>query len=202
MSALLDEILEHGEEYDPIKAREYYLRTRKLKGRQKGSVDLAGSRRPGGSTVSALPRKKKAVSPALQRRRETQARINALNERLEALRKVLRELVEAAKARSGVETPKPKDSKSKAPVKKATSAGSEKLTAAQKKEAAKKAKERYEKEKDKNVSLTDQEKTVQAQVEAVKKKIVQARKDLRASIERANKRQTSKNPAAPSRRNS
>lgn len=213
MSALLDDILEHGllhgADYDPVKAREYYLRTRELKGRQKGAQESSnsiprGSREATPSNrgpAKAKPKApvKKAVSPALQRRRDTQERIDQINARLDALREVLRKLVEQAKTRSGVD---PKTVPSKSATKKATSAGSEKLTAAQKKEAAKKAKERYEKDHGKKESLTSQEKALQAQVKDVQKKIAKARKDLAASIERAKKKQAAKNPAAASRRNS
>ena len=39
--------LMHGKRpYDPVKAREYYLKTRKLKGRRKGSVAPPESKRP------------------------------------------------------------------------------------------------------------------------------------------------------------
>lgn len=35
----IEDFLAHRAEYDPIKAREYYLRTRELKGREKGNAD-------------------------------------------------------------------------------------------------------------------------------------------------------------------
>jgi len=40
----IDDFLQHKSEYDPVKAREYYLRTRKLKGRDGASKDkIAGA---------------------------------------------------------------------------------------------------------------------------------------------------------------
>lgn len=49
-------ILMHGKApYDPVKAHEYYIRTRQLKGRKKGSPTFS-VRKPGGSTVTLTTR--------------------------------------------------------------------------------------------------------------------------------------------------
>lgn len=40
----IENFLEHRSDYDPVKAREYYLRTRKLKGRAKGRAAAPGKK--------------------------------------------------------------------------------------------------------------------------------------------------------------
>lgn len=128
-----DIILAHAKQpYDPVKRRERYLRTRKLKGRrpaqqrpvvnkrpQKGALP---PRTPGGSTAEQR-RKALAQRRAAQRRKVT-ARVAKLTKKLIKLRAELQELVELAKLRSGVEpTDEPKASGT---TKKAEPAGSKK----------------------------------------------------------------------------
>ena len=80
-------LIHEGRPYDPVKAHEYYLRTRKLKGRKKGSAKTASETRP---VVKVDNSAAKA-----RRRQELAARISALEEKLkkveELIRKKLRE---------------------------------------------------------------------------------------------------------------
>lgn len=178
-------ILQHAEQpYDPVKAREYYLRTRKLKGRRKGMGTERSGRHPSSGSGSFVPRNSRIKTPE-QRRKEIEARVEALKNRLEKLRGLLRKLVKQAQARSGID---PKDNSK---TKKAA-AGSKKLTSKQRREAAERSKEYREKHK--KESLSDQEQRLREQIKDVEKK-------LRDAIARA-REQSKKNPAANSRRNS
>ncbi len=58
----VENFLQH--EYDPVKAREYYLRTRELKGRQKKASDVVVSKL---APVKALPGVKKVKINPLRR---------------------------------------------------------------------------------------------------------------------------------------
>ena len=201
----VDFILQHGEVpmnevrhyvagYDPQKAREYYLRTRELKGRQAGSKDTSAGSRPApkvnlmstptGAKTSSAPKPK---SSALEKRKATEKRIEEMKGRLEKLRKLLRELVKQAQARSGAD---PKDSKTKA------AAGSHKLTAKERKEAAKRQEEYRKKNPEKKETLTEQEKRLAKQIEDVNAKIADARNDLKSAIAKARKGSANNRPAA------
>ena len=107
--------------YDAEKAHEYYLRTRKLKGRQLGT-DVTTTVKPStgikttvqkpGTPMKAQPIKKTAE----QRRAEITAQVEALRGKLAQLKEVLAGLVAQAKARSGIE-PEPvvESAKTRAP---------------------------------------------------------------------------------------
>lgn len=170
--------------YDPVKAHEYYLRTRELRGRRSGFIPSGTGRV---ASVRNLDQRPKIKTPE-QQRKEIEVRVRALKVRLEKLRDVLKELVKQAKARSGVEI-KDKEVSDKA------SAGSKKLTAAQKQEAAKRAKEYYDKNK-KPSSLSDKEKQLQLSIKQVEEKIRKAREELKASIVRARQNSVQLKPAA------
>lgn len=191
-----DFVAHYTQGYDPAKAHEYYLRTRKLKGKKTGTA-VAPKGRPVGKQLTthsvAAPKQK----TALEHRKEVAARVESMKGRLEKLRKLLRQLVKEAQIRSGVD---PKDQKAKA---KAT-AGSEKLTAAEKKEAAKRSKEYREKHKAElaKETLTAQEKRLSEQIKDVEAKITKAKAELKAAVAKARQNSVSKNPAAQSRRNS
>lgn len=151
--------------YDPVKAREYYLRTRKLKGRRKGGSDDSIGRRPAGSSP---PGKKTSNRAALVAERE------ALENRLERLKEVLREAVEAAKRRSGVE---PTEAKTKKSSDKETK--EKPKTAAEKRKEAKEAKERYEKEKKPGLPQ---------ELEALRDKIADIRDQIKEALEDARRK--------------
>jgi hypothetical protein len=175
-----DSALFHAAEaYDPAKAREYYLRTRKLKGRKKGSQDEpAGDRQKG---TAAIAKVKKAAAPTKSgeaRRAEIAAEVTRLRGRLEKLKKALAALVSDAKGRTGA-----KDDKSKPGAKDSKdSKGASKLSAADKKKAAERSKKWREKHKDK---------TPEQQVTALKEQIKDIKAKLKAAIAKAKEGQSS-----------
>lgn len=177
-----DSSLFHGT-YDPVKAREYYLKTRKLKGRQRAAPKAISSRR---SRSSNLPAVRSVQKPnranTATRRAELERQKAALEKRLEHLRDVLADLVTAAKKRSGVEEKeKAKGKAPETPADKADRNSAEKKskpeTASQKKERAKKAKEQYEKEHPN--SLSKDVDILREQVQDIRAKIEQAVEDAR-----------------------
>lgn len=150
--------LEHA--YDPVKRREYYLKTRKLKGRKAAAIRTSKSR----PTAKPKPPTKTRAQRQAERRRKLEAEVNALKARLEKLRDALAELTKQAKARSGVKPASSTPKKSTA----------KKQTAAQKAQAAKQSKEYYEKNKDEILadevkSLKGKIKTIQARIEKMRK---------------------------------
>jgi hypothetical protein len=184
-----DSALLHGEKYDAAKAREYYLRTRKLKGRQAGQQEPSGKPRSPAAKPTSGQRKGAAPSKsAAKRRAETKAKVTQLKARLAQLKSKLAELVKAAKARSGVDTPdKPKTaSKAETPKEKAARNAADKsrrpLTAKQKADQAKRSKEHYAKTKDTSSSKD---------IEQLRAKIKDVEKQLRDAMASA-KRNTSK----------
>lgn len=182
-----DSGLFHGA-YDPVKAREYYLRTRKLKGRKSGSgldseVVTSRNNAPQAGKVNR--------SNTESRRAELKAQKEALNKRLKRLQEVLAELVDAAKARSGVEkSDREKDAAPETKVDKADRNKAEKKdkpeSPSEKKERAKKAKEAYEKEHPN--SLSKDVEILQAQVEDIQAKIRKAVSDAQDRRNKAGSR--------------
>ena len=182
-----DSALFHGA-YDPVKAREYYLKTRELKGRRKGSQAPTPSKQPARrETTTPAPRARKAGnSTAKQRRKELEAKKAALEKRLDRLTEILREKVKAAKALNA--PAQPKKSVGKAASAKTSSSSSRKSsssesrdrkpeTATQKRERAKKAKEAYEKENP--GSLSQDIEILQEQIKDIRSKIEKASEDAR-----------------------
>lgn len=175
-------LLVHGSRYDPVKAREYYLRTRKLKGRKPAASKPAPSKTVSKRVQGSVGKPNRAKTKS--RQAELKAQKEALEKRLERLREVLADLVEAAKKRSGGDPNKKKDEKGKAPetqVDKADRNKAEKdrkpLTAKQKADKAKKAKEEYEKEHP--TSLSDDVEILREQVKDIQGKIQKALDDAR-----------------------
>lgn len=175
------ELLHYAPGYDPAKARAYYLRTRQLKGRRKGP--LADK-----TTMSRAEFLKKAQGnegmydrpPSPEEQREKlEAQKQALIARLGRLREVLEKLVEAAKARSGIEV---KSDPSDSPEDKATRNESAKkntpLTTAEKREKAEKAREEYKKENG-GPSLSTEVRQLQQQISDIQKKIQTAMAEAR-----------------------
>lgn len=166
-------LFHYAKGYDPAKAREYYLRTRHLKGRRKGP--LADK-----TTMSRAEFLKKAQGnegkydrpPSPKEQREKlEAQKEALIARLGRLQDVLEKLVEAAKARSGIEV---KSDPSDSPADKASRNESAKkntpLTESQKREKAAKAREEYKKENG-GPSLSTEVQQLQRKIADVRKKI-------------------------------
>lgn len=199
--------LKHERIYDPQKRREYYLRTRQLKGRTRGAKPAPAGFNPSGKhpkphtpNTAAIAAKNRRT----QRQRQIQGNVVALNQRLNKLKEVLRDLVEQAKKRSGV--PQPVDD-SPAPAKKVGTAGSKEntatrekatktstkpqhKTAAQKAEDAKRAKEFYEKNKRGKISERDKANALKAEIDDVEKKIAKYRGILKSSVAKARAQST------------
>lgn len=173
-SEFIESVLSH-QNYDPVRAHEYYLRTRDLKGRGPVKLPPPVTRKSGVTKPTAIrhpaivkPKPtKKVVKTAEQRRKEIEAQVSALKTRLETLRNILSELVKQAQARSGAT---PADSKK--------TASNSKLTSAQKKAASDAAKKYYEKHKNDKQSPSEQLKTLQIQVKNMETKIAEMRKKL------------------------
>lgn len=189
--------------YDPIKAHEYYMRTRKLKGRKLGQHLEPLSKNAGKAVTESLV-KKNATKPIPvthpkiktpeQQRRDVEFKVKRLKAELKRLHAILRRLLNQSQGRIVVDAkgkPVSSTSKTAKPAGKA-SADSRKLTAAQKREAAKRSKEYYQKHKT-EISATEKEKQLKAQIHETGLKIAKARSDLKASVARAQHKITNLN---------
>lgn len=193
-----DSALIHRAPYDPQKAREYYLRTRKLKGRRPAAPDSPGGRRPP-KAEDKRPDGGRGTKPTAESRKEARAqaeqRLEDLRIRLDRLRNLLAERVEAAKKRSGIEDQTPNsgsDSKSKkSSSSKSGGSDSKPATAQEKREAAKRAKESYEKNK-KLKGPKKEDPTIQQQIEKVEEQIRDIQKKLREAAATARKNSEAK----------
>jgi septal ring factor EnvC (AmiA/AmiB activator) len=186
-----DFVLIHADRvYDPVKAHEYYMRTRQLKGRKPGAAESVASDRRTANFGGA--RKVKGNSPVktpAQRQMEIEARVDALKVRLKKLREVLATLVEQAQRRSGIEPQK------KTSATTGKDARSKDLSPAEKKKAAERSKEYREKN---DPGLSDQEESLRKSIQRVEQQIAKAREELKSSIERA-RMTVSKPSAGPAR---
>lgn len=205
-------ILSHAKTpYDPVKAHQYYIQNRQLKGRRKGSVipprlsgDLAKENtgtvalHPGVFQPKGTP---KAALITTERQAQVQVRVKALQAKLSILGAILKQLVADANGTSTKKTTRTtKGISSKA--KGSSSAGSNRkpLTATQKRDAAKKQKVRYKKTHP-NAGVTKSQER-QRQIKEVKQKIEQVRNELKAAIANARHLAANSQPAATGRRNS
>jgi chaperonin cofactor prefoldin len=171
-------------DYDSLKRHEYYLKTRELKGRHPGvQPDLHFVRTSAkvlapqkSSHHKLIPAHHKPTQTPAQRKRAVAAKLVALNERLKHLREVLKELVKAAKGRSGaktsVDTPKHHREHSK-------------LSPKQKAAAAKRSKAYYQKHKG---TPDAQIKVVQEKIKKIQEKIAELRAKLESSHKSAHKK--------------
>lgn len=166
--------------YDPAKAHAYYERTKKLKGRQPGSATDNGGSRPTGTTTA--PRPPKMASPS----GSTSERVAALKARLNRLKEVLDQLVEAAQKRSGVDDTTQETNKKKAAAK--DNAPDKPKTAAQKKADAERAKKMRAAKGE--TSPSDEAAKIKAQIAEVEKKIADARAKLAAALQKAREHQS------------
>lgn len=166
-------LLKHADvPYDPAKRREYYLKTRELKGRRTRKGDTAPQMRSGPRKLTA--KEVKFIKAATgnraqveQRRQSIETRVKVLNEKLKKLRAVLKGLKDQSDKQKSPEAKKKEDTKKEDP---------KDLTTAQKKERAKKAKEQRDKEAK---SSPDQRlKEVMDKIDAVKKQIEEVRAKL------------------------
>jgi hypothetical protein len=157
-------LLHAGRYYDPAKAREYYLRTRHLKGRRRAAAQpSSGPRTPA----------KKGPDSDLRpsRHKELLAEKAKLERRLEELKDALELLVEAAKKRAGVkkEQPEEKSDPKETAAKNEKSKRDQPLSESQKRKKREAAKEQYEKEK--KTSLSTEVTNLRAAVQDVRAKL-------------------------------
>ena len=132
-------------EYDPQKRREYYLRTRELKGRQAASPDSGGSRRPLAKFSTPVHNKGVVtVNDAHARQQVISAKVAKLRDRLGKLQARLEEIRKKAQEKD--------KAKASGDKKKSSSGDSKPLTEAEKQKKAKAERERYKKEDKKNPS--------------------------------------------------
>lgn len=179
-------------EYDPVKRHEYYERTKKLKGRVKGS-GVQTSNKSSGSDVSGGNKNSKAKTSE-QQKAEIKARVTAYKARLEKLKEVLALLVAEAKKRSadnaGTKESRAERDKKDTPSTKGSGTSGKSGSSTAKEKAA--AKDYYEKNKEK-ISLKKQEANLKDQIKEVEEKIVKIRAELKDSIKKArNKQRNSK----------
>lgn len=177
---VIEEILAHARNYDPQKAHAYYLRTRKLKGRQAGqarsSSQSVATGEPGNS---GQPHTKPVGKPTQSQHAAAQEQVDALNKRLARLKQVLAGLVAAAKARSGVTTPTPSTPTTKTSSKSTVSSTKvSPKTQAQKDAANKAARDKYAKD---HPTAAKEAAAIQAQIRDVQQQIQQMRDTLSAA---------------------
>lgn len=146
-----DEILLLHSEYDPVKAREYYLRTRQLKGRKPAASKPLPTGRLGSTPNTATPKKSGAQiarQPLLNKKpmntATAKARVASIQKRLGALENVLKDLV---KKRAAIKPTKKAAEKKPAAKGGGGSAPKRELTSKQKADNRKRAKEYYDKNK-------------------------------------------------------
>jgi len=183
-------------EYDPVAAREYYLRTRELKGRKKGLAkqvsDRTPSSKPAGQTATlgikpAGPTAtSKAVAKSAQVRKVRAEKVRVLHAKFERLKKIMENLRKELR-----------DAESKSPEKSSLAkSGDSKKAAPDKPQTAeqkRKAKVAYEKLKKKEAVPANDVQVLREKIAKIEKTI----QEIRADLEAAKQKQTKK--AAPSR---
>ena len=178
----IDEVLEHAKVYDPVKARDYYLRTRKLKGRNAGRSDQAIKRKLGIDPSSevedtrSLKKRRADVKPpsAKARAERVHAEVEALKGRLVKLQAALKQLVANAESKGSSE--KKSDTTTKESSDK--SEPKEKLSATEKKKAA-------ERSKDWRKENPTKPEPKEKSVEELRAQIAEIKKKLQAAVEEA-----------------
>lgn len=93
-------LMHAGQPYDPAKAHDYYLRTRKLKGRKKGAAPTTGKPVPGAKGVKPVQKKKKSDPAEITKlKAHTAARVAVLKKKLHQLQTELKKrMAEAEKS--------------------------------------------------------------------------------------------------------
>jgi hypothetical protein len=163
--------------YDPRKAHEYYLRTRKLKGRQPGAAQPT-TPKSGGAKV--LPFKKKhtqieQLTPQQlnEQRQYAAARVQQIKEKLTKLNAALKKkMAEAKKAEADAKKPKSAAEKAKA------ARESKQYRSKHKQQLSTKAKQQRDKDKASGKEPSSNS------VEGLKKQIDAAQKSLTAAVAR------------------
>jgi len=160
-------LLANPSDYDPVKAHEYYLRTRKLKGRRIGSQVV----KTGRNTSHRIP-KHTIVQPVNPKVRAITHQMMVLQGALTELRKALKVLIE--KEKQAAATHKKKSTASSEDKKKQEDR--KPLTATQKKDAAERAKKSYEKNKKPHVQTREE---IRAKIKEIETKLVKLKADLK-----------------------
>jgi uncharacterized protein YceH (UPF0502 family) len=185
-------LLKHADvPYDPAKRREYYLKTRELKGRQPGRGSPTASKTGNRARSQGDLTKRRAASE--QRREEVKARIEKLKAHIAELKVVLKKVLAEAKARGGG-TPQP----AKKTAAKSDSKSSDKkpLTAKQKSDAAKRSKEAYDKEQKKSGNQNQELASLTNQLNSLKKRISKAIENARSNQPSRTEERSSSNRTA------
>ena len=175
-------VLAHAKVYDAAKAREYYLRTRQLKGRRP-TAQVASIGRP-------VARGASNAEMRLSRRKKLEAEKAKLEKRIEELKNALESLVRQTKRRAGISASEDaqKGSDPKEQADRNTRDKKDKpLTEKQKADKREAPKEQYEKEKGMTLSR---------EVEALRDQAKDIRVKLEAAIEDARKTAPEKKPRA------
>lgn len=188
-------------EYDPVKAREYYLRTRELKGRQPGAEDPESVRRAQQASTEAAERDKQIEVERQKRREALKARLEELEVRLEKLKNAVKRARLAAMRRAGVseetlnrmitqEVKSPGSTKGGKVDPSAEKAGGKSdssdssddkpKSAQQKRKDAKAAKERYEEEQKQNPDPDEELAALQEKVDDANNRIEKMQKRVEA----------------------
>lgn len=187
------EFIEHAispQRYDPAKARDYYLRTRKLKGRQPAASKSSSSR----SSAKAQPLKtsnkkmKKVSVPSKAMQSNAALRVTSIKKKLAKLKSLLAKLIQKAKNSDKGSTDKSKKDSGESSAK--SRKESSDLTTTQKNEKAKKARDDYEKVDKKPGDSESRNKDIDAQIKDVRAQIAKIQKELKAATAKA--RSTSK----------
>lgn len=123
-----------AENYDPVKAHEYYIRTRKLKGRKKGSSNKSGGSSSSGSSSSSSSSSQSASSIATVNR--LKSKVSALSSALSEARQVLSEKRAAARKAEKEDSDGKSTEKEKAASKKYRDKHKAEIAAKRKKESS------------------------------------------------------------------
>jgi hypothetical protein len=191
----LDTIL-HAGDYDPVKAREYYLRTRELKGREKGeSVEPESVRVANRASAAAETKQQEVKSDRSERQAQLKAQLEELEIRVDQLNAAIKKAKRAAMSRAGVsedtlarmitkEVKSPGSSKGMGDAKDEKGSDSDSdssdkpKTAEQKRKAAKAAKEKYDEENPDSPEAADQ--ALQDKIDETAEKLEKLQKRIEA----------------------
>lgn len=195
----------HEDEYDPVKAREYYLRTRELKGRSPVEKEEPTGIKAAALQKATTERTKRAIAKGTveqeQRRKELEQKAEELKVRVEKLKQLIEVAIEEAKRRSGMsedEINAAVSDKKKSTKEKAEGDDADKpKTAQEKKEAAEAAEEYREENKEpgeesRETTAADHLDNLESKVENAQKKIKQLSEKLEKIRALSSKDKTSK----------
>lgn len=179
-------VVRHNDDYDPEKRREYYLRTRELKGRDPAQQNPENrSKSSGSSTPPPAPKQTPKAIPL-----PTQKRVDNLKGSLAVLKEKLQSLLDKAKKDQEKKKEKSEGTseKSEGSSKKSNSSEGSKreLSEDQKVKARKRSKDWYEENKE-LVGDTDvtEKSDIDDQVAVIRKRITETKNELQSIIDNA-----------------